>query len=120
MVQEPRFTQTDKEFCARLGLEAIDSPAAFALVDENTLLFGIHMELDIYNLALTRLPGIYVGSSLQQWEKIVDDDAQAKGVLAPFSTMDATYASYTFPDIEYMFSSTIMYCRRGKTLSTVR
>ncbi|GAB1311514.1 hypothetical protein MFIFM68171_01724 [Madurella fahalii] len=112
VVQEPRFTQRDKEFCARLGLEVVDDPGAFALVDGNTLLFGIHMELDIYNQALTVLPGIYVGASLQEWEKVVDHSPQSEDPLAAFTVMDATYASYTFPDLDYMFSSTIMYCRR--------
>jgi hypothetical protein len=115
VVQEPRFTQTDREFCTRLGLEVVDSPDAFAMVDENTLLYGIHMELDIYNQALASLPGLFVGASLKEWEKVVNHDSKAKSPLAAFSTMDATYASYTFPDFDYMFSSTIMYCRRSQT-----
>jgi hypothetical protein len=115
VVQEPRFTQIDKEFCATLGLEAVESPGAFAFVDETTLLFGIHMELDIYNQAMTNLPGIYVGASLKEWEKVVDHDLGSEGPLAPFSVMDATYEIYTFPDLDYMFSSTIMYCRRGES-----
>lgn len=112
VVQEPRFTERDKDFCARLGLEVVDDPDAFAFVDESTLLFGIHIELDIYNQALTVLPGIYVGASLQEWERVVDHSPQSKGPLTAFTVMDATYASYTFPDLDYMFFSTIMYCRR--------
>ncbi|SPQ19190.1 4b58bd9d-08b4-4186-b050-c129f4a80113 [Thermothielavioides terrestris] len=116
VVQEPRFTQTDKEFCARLGLQVVENPDAFALVDENTLLFGIHMELDIYNQALASLPGIYVGAGLEEWEKVVDhDDGDSKSPLAAFSRMKAAYDQYPFPDLDYMFSSTVMYWRREQT-----
>ena len=114
MVQEPRFTETDKEFCTTLDLEAVESPGAFSLVDENTLLFGIHMELDIYNQAMPKLPGIYVGASLDEWEKVVDHDSNGQGPLSRYSEMEATYDRYTFPDLEYMFSSTVMYWRRGQ------
>ncbi|KAK4234200.1 hypothetical protein C8A03DRAFT_18848 [Achaetomium macrosporum] len=115
VVQEPRFTQADKEFCARLGLEVVESPDAFALVDENALLFGIHLELDIYNQALAKLPGIYVGVPLEQWEKVVKPDADSEGTLAAFAKMEATYAKYAFPDLDYMFSSTVMYWKREET-----
>ncbi|KAK4151106.1 hypothetical protein C8A00DRAFT_17454 [Chaetomidium leptoderma] len=116
VVQEPRFTQTDNEFCTKLGLEAVESPGAFSLVDENTLLFGIHMELEIYNQALAKLPGIYVGASLEEWEKVVDQAAVggSEGPLTAFSRMVAGYDTYAFPDLDYMFSSTVMYWRREK------
>jgi hypothetical protein len=71
------------------------------------------MELDIYNQALAKLPAIYVGASLGEWEKVVNHDAGAdNGPLAAFKKMEASYDKYVFPDIEYMFSSTVMYWRR--------
>jgi hypothetical protein len=115
VVQEPRFTPIDQEFCARLGLEAVETPDGFSLVDENTLLFGIHMELEIYNQALSKLPGIYVGASLEEWEKVVNHDSHTEGHLAAFSKMEQTYDKHPFPDLDYMFSSTVMYWRRGET-----
>lgn len=113
MVQEPRFTPTDKEFCAKLGLEAVESPDAFSTVDENTLVFGIHMELDIYNQALANRPAIYVGASLQEWEKVVSHGSGDEGPLTAFSEMESTCDRHVFPDLDYMFSSTVVYWRRG-------
>lgn len=82
-------------------------------MDENTLLFGIHMELDIYNQALAKLPGIYVGASLEEWRKVVvHDSSTGDGPLTVFTKMEASYDKFAFPDIEYMFSSTVMYWRR--------
>jgi hypothetical protein len=115
VVQEPRFTPTDKEFCAKLGLEAVDSPDAFSVVDESTLVFGIHMELDIYNQALANHPALYVGASLEEWEKVVDHGPAGEGPLALFLGMESTCDKYTFPDLDYMFSSTVVYWRRGKS-----
>ncbi|KAH6854754.1 hypothetical protein B0I37DRAFT_39058 [Chaetomium sp. MPI-CAGE-AT-0009] len=115
VVQEPRFTQTDKEFCAKLGLEAVESPDGFSLVNESTLLFGIHMELDIYNQALVIPPAVYVGAGLEEWEKVVTHGSETEGPLAAYSKMDKGYDKYAFPDLDYMFSSTVMYWRRGET-----
>ncbi|KAK4125376.1 hypothetical protein N657DRAFT_680098 [Parathielavia appendiculata] len=114
VVQEPRFTQTDKEFCTRIGLTAVDTPEGFSIVDENTLLFGIHLELDIYNQALTKLPAVYVGSSLQEWKKVINHDSDTENPLMAFSKMDQTYDKFVFPDIDYMYSSTVMYWRRAE------
>ena len=115
MVQEPRFTQTDKDFCAKLGLDAVESPDGFSLVDESTLLFGIHMELDIYNQAMVIPPAIYVGASLEEWEKVVHHDSERESPLAAYSKMEKTYDKYAFPDLDYMFSSTVMYWKRAET-----
>ncbi len=114
VVQEPRFTQTDKEFCAKLGLEAVDSPEAFSLVDESTLVFGIHMELEIYNQALVGCPAMYVGGGLEQWEEVLGHRADSKELLASYAGMELTCDCYPLPDLDYMFSSTVMYWRRGK------
>ncbi|KAL2167660.1 hypothetical protein VTG60DRAFT_961 [Thermothelomyces hinnuleus] len=115
VIQEPRFTQTDKDFCAKLGIDAVESPAGFSLVDGNTLLFGIHMELDIYNQALATLPAIYVGASLEEWEKVVHQGSRTDHPLAAYTTMDETYDKYPFPDLDYMFSSTVMYWKKDES-----
>ncbi|KAL2024268.1 hypothetical protein VTK56DRAFT_9424 [Thermocarpiscus australiensis] len=113
VIQEPMFTHIDREFCAKLGLEAVESPEAFAMVDDSTLLFGIHLELPIYSRALANLPAIYIGASLKQWED-TGHDPEAEGPMTPFSVMDATYDSYDFPDLDCMFYKTVVYWRRGK------
>ena len=116
VVQEPRFTETDKEFCGRLGLEAVDSPGGFEMVDGETLVFGIHMELEIYNLALKTLPAVFVGASLEEWERVVHGEGEGgEDPLGRFKEMEEGWERYAFPDLEYMFSSTVMYWRRGES-----
>ncbi|KAK3330711.1 hypothetical protein B0H66DRAFT_72733 [Apodospora peruviana] len=112
IIQEPAFTQTDNVFCARLGLEVVETPAAFSIVDPNTLLFGIHMELPTYHEALKTLPGVFVGVGLGEWESLVDFDPQTRSLLGPFTEMDATYDKFGFPDLNYIFFGTTIYWRK--------
>ncbi|KAK3941979.1 hypothetical protein QBC46DRAFT_87427 [Diplogelasinospora grovesii] len=112
IVQEPGFTQTDKHFCGELGLVVAETPAAFSMVDANTLVFGIHLELPTYHRALATLPAIFIGVGLESWENKVDFDPSIKDLIGPLAVMDATYDKYSFPDFNYMFSSTTIYWRR--------
>jgi hypothetical protein len=91
----------------------VETPDAFSLVDANTLVFGIHMELRTYHQALARLPGVFIGAGLNEWERVIDFDPDVRGLVGPISKMDATYARYSFPDMNYMFSGTTLYWRRN-------
>ena len=110
-MQEPGFTQVDKEFCAELGFEVVDTPGAFTMVDSTTLVFGIHMELQTYAEALATLPGIFIGSGLDEWDKLMNVTPDLPG-LGPMRKMDAMYEKFAFPDFNYMFYGTTVYWRR--------
>ncbi len=87
------------------------------MADESTLVFGIHMELEIYNLALKTLPAVFVGASLDEWERVVVGSHQGEDgedPLTAFKRMEEECDKYGFPDLEYMFSSTVMYWRKGE------
>ncbi|KAK0632938.1 hypothetical protein B0T14DRAFT_560576 [Immersiella caudata] len=111
IVQEPGFTQVDKEFCGELGFDVVDTPGAFTMVDSTTLVFGIHMELQTYAEALATLPGIFIGSGLDEWEKLMNVTPDLPG-LGPMREMDAMYEKFAFPDLNYMFYGTTVYWRR--------
>jgi hypothetical protein len=111
-VQEPGFTHVDKGFCSELGFEVVDTPGAFTMVNETTLVFGIHMELQTYAEALTTLPAIFIGSGLDEWEKLMNVTPDLPG-LGPMREMDSTYEKFSFPDLNYMFYGTTVYWRRG-------
>lgn len=69
--QEPRFAQTDKDFIASaLRGKIVESPRSYDLVDETTLVFGVHLYRDIWADALRRsLPGMFVGTGWDVWEQ---------------------------------------------------
>ncbi|KAK4174157.1 hypothetical protein QBC36DRAFT_334238 [Triangularia setosa] len=114
-IQEPRFTQTDMDFCTKLNLEVVDSPGGFGLVDENTLLFAIHLELEICNLAMRKaLPAIFIGTGLEEWLRVVDDTKERSGPLHRFFKLEGNYHKLTFPDFDYIFSSTSVYLREDQ------
>ena len=112
VVQEPGFTQLDREFCAGLGLDAVDSPDAFSLIDTNTMVFAIHMELQTYQQALATLPAVFIGASRDELEKLADFNPDLPAIN-PIREMDASYDRYLFPDLDYMFHGTAMYWRRS-------
>lgn len=91
-------------------MEVVESPAAFSMVDEDTVVYGIHMELKTYAQALTTLPAIFIGASLSEWETLMDVDPAG---LESMRKMDTTYKNYRFPDLNYMFHGTSMYWREG-------
>ncbi|KAK3694200.1 hypothetical protein B0T22DRAFT_487764 [Podospora appendiculata] len=113
IIQEPAFTETDKQFCAELGFDVAETPEAFSMGDANTLLFGIHMELRTYHQALGVLPAVFIGAGLDEWERVQDFDPEIRRLLGPISRMEATYNKRTFPDLNYMFSSTAVYWPRS-------
>lgn len=68
--QDPAFTARDREFLVGLGHEVVESPKAMELVDEHTLLFGIHLYREVYAEALKKsLPAILVGTGYSVWEE---------------------------------------------------
>ena len=70
--QEPMFSPSDKEFIRGLGqeFEVVESPQGFELVDDQTLVFGVHLYCDIYSQAIAAcVPAVFVGTSLGVWEK---------------------------------------------------
>ncbi|KAK4170436.1 hypothetical protein QBC43DRAFT_197399 [Cladorrhinum sp. PSN259] len=111
-IQEPRFTQVDKEFCAKLNLEAVDSPDGFALADQDTLVFAIHLELEFCNLALKVPPAAFIGTGLDEWLRVVDASAEKPGPLVRFFELEGTHDKSPFPDMDYIFSSTSIYLRK--------
>ncbi|KAK0628314.1 hypothetical protein B0T17DRAFT_614249 [Bombardia bombarda] len=117
VIQEPAFTQVDKDFCIKLGFDVAETPAAFSMVDESTILFGIHMELRTYHQALSTLPCLFIGGGVEEWESVADYDPEIRPLLSPMSKMAATYDRLTFPDLNYIFSSTTIYWRRGENQS---
>ncbi|CAN8099895.1 unnamed protein product [Discula destructiva] len=114
LYQEPRFTQPDKEFIASLGGKVVESPASYALVDDRTMVYGVHLYRDIWAAALERsLPGVFIGTGWDVWE---DTGAGASGDFDCIREMDAspTFDKIPFPqdDDPGSFSSTCIYWRR--------
>lgn len=87
------------------------------MVDSTTLVFGIHMELQTYADALATLPGIFIGSGLEEWEKLMNVGPDLPG-LGTMREMDAIYDKFSFPDLNFIFYGTTVYWRRRSNDNT--
>lgn len=67
--QEPCFAQPDKDFIASTQRgKIVESPHSYDLVDDATLVFGVHLYRDVWADALRRsLPGMFVGTGWDVW-----------------------------------------------------
>ncbi|KAL0938105.1 uncharacterized protein CTRU02_207836 [Colletotrichum truncatum] len=109
--QEPRFTPNDIEFLKNLGHDVVESPAAFEAVDEDTLVFAIHMYRPIYEATLEKaLPAMFVGTGWDVWDGA---GTLKEGDFKCMSDMHSSHKQFTFPqDGTYTsFSSTCLYWR---------
>ncbi|KAK7699560.1 hypothetical protein SLS64_011513 [Diaporthe eres] len=110
--QEPRFTQPDKDFLTDLGGKTVNSPGSYELIDETTLVFGVHLYRDIWAAALKEsLPALCVGTSWDVWEE--NPGADKSPDFDRIREMDATFDKFPFPQDDYTsFTSTCIYWKK--------
>lgn len=111
--QEPRFAQPDKDFVESLGGKVIDSPGAYDMTDESTLVFGVHLYRDIWAAALKKsLPAIFVGTGWGVWEEY--PGAEKSPDFERIREMEATFDKFSLPQDDYSsFSSTCIYWKNN-------
>lgn len=70
ITQEPVLTPNDTTFLKEsLSHKIVASPEAFEIVDEQTLVFGVHLYRPVYAAALKKcLPGMFVGTAADVWD----------------------------------------------------
>ncbi|KAG8161014.1 hypothetical protein KVR01_009278 [Diaporthe batatas] len=110
--QEPRFAQPDKEFLTSLGGKTVDSPGAYELINDTTLVFGVHLYRDIWADALKNgLPAMCVGTGWDVWEE--NPGADKSPDFDRVREMDAAFDKFPFPQDDYSsFSSTCIYWKK--------
>ncbi|KAK2037379.1 hypothetical protein LZ31DRAFT_176268 [Colletotrichum somersetense] len=109
--QEPRFTSNDAEFLTNLGHKVVESPAAFEAVDQDTLVFAVHMYRPIYEATLEKAsPAMFVGTGWDVWDEFA---TMKEGDFKCMSDMHDSHKHFPFPqDGTYTtFSSTCLYWR---------
>ncbi|KAI1260397.1 hypothetical protein F5Y18DRAFT_432348 [Xylariaceae sp. FL1019] len=67
--QDPIFNSVDKDFIDSLGHKVVASPQGFHLVDESSLVFGVHLYREIYSQVIAKhTPAMFVGTPYRVWE----------------------------------------------------
>ncbi|KAK1574384.1 uncharacterized protein LY79DRAFT_639771 [Colletotrichum navitas] len=116
--QEPRFTPNDAEFLTNLGHKVVESPTAFEAVDQDTLVFAVHMYRPIYEATLEKAsPAMFVGTGWDVWDEFA---TMKEGDFKCMSDMHDSHKHFPFPqDGTYTtFSSTCLYWRAKTESST--
>lgn len=68
--QEPAFSPSDTAFIRELGHEVVGTPAGFDLVDQSTLVYGVHLYREVYSQAIGKaVPAVFVGTGFDVWDK---------------------------------------------------
>ncbi|KAH8169356.1 SRR1 domain-containing protein [Sarocladium implicatum] len=111
--QDPIFTESDKGFLNTLGHQVLESPSAYAEIDENTFLYGVHLYRPVYAASFEKhLSYIFVGTGYDEWESAtmgsLDD-------IKPMKQMEDSYTKAKFPEdpIPATFFGTSIYWRPG-------
>ncbi|KAB5546930.1 hypothetical protein GE09DRAFT_195072 [Coniochaeta sp. 2T2.1] len=99
--QEPSFTPSDKAYLSSLGIDVLDSPAAFGLVTARTFVFGIHLPHYAWGYALAEhLPGLYVGTDLRSLDGVnigLAEDEVLRKVIGRVGEMSREADRWAFP-----------------------
>lgn len=67
VAQDPAFSPLDKEFLQTHGIEVVQSPDGFDLIDANTLVYAIHCYPIVYNeVGKKGAPAVLVGNDLNR------------------------------------------------------
>ncbi|KAH7029570.1 uncharacterized protein B0I36DRAFT_364092 [Microdochium trichocladiopsis] len=112
LFQEPVFSANDADFISQLGHHVVESPAGFELVDESTLVYGVHLYREIYSQAIAKaIPAVFVGTGYDVWDNYHDTQDLDWDRL---KTVDAACEKVQFPqDKGYTtFTSTSLHWRR--------
>ncbi|KAL1958700.1 hypothetical protein VTO42DRAFT_4043 [Malbranchea cinnamomea] len=84
--QDPVFNFLDKEFLDSIGIEVLEDPDAFALVDDRTFLYAPGAERTHLSQLLSKDPAIFFGGPLE--DPLVTNDTSAdKNSLEAFSRL---------------------------------
>lgn len=68
IAQDPLFNEIDKRLLREVaGLEVVETPAAFDLIDESTFLYAPHLEDKLYSLALAKKPMVTFGNIIEHY-----------------------------------------------------
>ncbi|KAL8383487.1 hypothetical protein RB595_010610 [Gaeumannomyces hyphopodioides] len=120
--QEPEYTPADVAFLERMGHTVVDDPAAFDVVSESTLLWGVHMYHQVYSRALRGpQPAMFVGTKWTTWDHVPDDDGTIRDSLVKVAQIHQTYDMLEFPPDEasFSFGDTCIYWRKAATPAAV-
>jgi hypothetical protein len=68
VLQDPQYTNLDKEFLTSLGYQVVDDPGAFAAIGTNSLVYAIHCYGPVYkSISEEPRPAVLIGTDVENF-----------------------------------------------------
>lgn len=68
VLQDPQFTELDKEFLGGMGYKVVDDPDAFRRITEDSLVYAIHCYVDVYKaISEGPKPALLIGTDIENF-----------------------------------------------------
>lgn len=113
-IQDPQYTEIDKEFLRSLGYEVVDDPEAFKSITTGSLVYAIHCYGPVYkSISEGPRPKVLVGTEIENFGRMGTDE-ELKGVL---EEMVKDCELLDFPQVRHDFSDTKIYWRKEEVVT---
>ncbi len=68
VLQDPQFTELDREFLGGIGYKVVDDPDAFRNITEDSLVYAIHCYVDVYKaISEGPKPALLIGTDIENF-----------------------------------------------------
>lgn len=112
VLQDPQFTDLDKEFLASLGYTVVADPEAFDVVKEGSLVYAIHCYAKVYKaVSEGPRPAVLVGTDVGNFGKF-DTSETIEDVAKSLEDLVEGCEVLGFPQMRHDFSDTKIYWRK--------
>ncbi|KFY38297.1 hypothetical protein V495_06655 [Pseudogymnoascus sp. VKM F-4514 (FW-929)] len=111
IAQDPAFSPLDTEFLQTLGIEVLESPAGFEVIDEYSLVYAIHCYPIVYDhVGKKGPPAVLIGNDLARLtDGPIDFRERFPDILTCYESLESLFPLPQFRDD---FSDTIWYCSK--------
>ncbi|KAE8454680.1 hypothetical protein EG329_000303 [Mollisiaceae sp. DMI_Dod_QoI] len=111
VLQDPQYTDLDKEFLVSLGYKVVDDPEAFTYIGTGSLVYAIHCYGPVYKqVSDGPRPAVLIGTNVENFGRF---DASIEGIKESLEGMVKDCQILDFPQIRHDFSDTKIYWRKA-------
>lgn len=128
ILQDPQYTELDKEFLFTLGYKVVEDPGAFAEVKKGSLVYAIHCYGPVYKrIGDGPRPVVLIGTDVENFGRFDGYDLvkllgiiliiyrSNPGIKESLEELVEGCQSFDFPQVRHDFSDTKIYWRKGET-----
>lgn len=110
VLQDPQYTDLDKEFLMEMGYKIVDDPGAFAEIGLKSLIYAIHCYGPVYkSISDGPKPRILIGTDVENFGRF---DRFNSGIKDSLEELVKGCDVLDFPQIRHDFSDTKIYWRK--------